>query len=690
MAAADSSAAAPPGAPAAPTAVAQNTDPSNSPPKPRIALTVGIVGHRLDFWRDGQQGLQRLQKVRADVLGALQKIKTAAQHAHDRHKPQFDDKQGPALTLVSALADGSDSIAAQIAHDLGYGLQAPLPFARSECETILASVAAIDGPPPLDHFKTLVEQANAVLVLPGRHRDGVEGNRAYEAAGLTVISQADILLAVWDHELTRGRGGTADMVAEAARVGLPIILVDAKGERPVELRWRGLKRTPAPIVTFDDLPHASLDACIDAVVDELVRPPQAPEQRKGLQRWYDEIANSINFAPAFSLLMAALRVRAMRRGDTFPDQPDALAKQYVAAAAPAVDPEKPELLACLAMPYGWADAVGIYCAQFFRSAFVINFTFAALAVIAASASVMMMDMEQWWRHVPVAIEIALIVCVGANTLLGGRLEWHHRWVEARELAERFRVAMPLWTLGLRPAFFPGEEQTWTGWYTRAMVRMQGLRSADLSAKNLADERLVLLNLLKDQRSYNHSNAGRMRRMEHRLEVIGLCLLIATLAVAVDHLRDGPAAAVVVGGFNHLVHRLCSAWTPHFLNPHEVTIWLSAALPALATATYGIRVIGDFEGIHQRGERTYRQLLMLSAAIKREAGQELDDEEKAQEKKEDDTSRQCGAMLKPTGVEQDSIDFTLLRARAGAAAEAMLGDVASWRLSAESRGLAIPG
>ncbi len=72
-----------------------------------------------------------------------------------------------------------------------------------------------------------------------------------------------------------------------------------------------------------------------------------------------------------------------------------------------------------------------------------------------------------------------------------------------------------------------------------------------------------------------------------------------------------------------------------------TIWLSAALPALATATYGIRVIGDFEGISHRAERTHRNLEQLIEAI-----------------------------------EQDPADLTLLPARASSAADEMFGDDAS--------------
>lgn len=685
------------GQPVAPVAVQPPAGPLTHPPKPHFALTVGIVGHRLKQWqiKDAagrplpQLDQETLGKVERDIRVALEAIKDAAALAHQNqlqaaqgHAPLFATRE-PVLTLVSALADGADTLAAKAALALGYRLDVPLPFARAEYRNDF-STDAVDARWPVarQDFDELLPQARAVLELPGRRKTAADSdeqglhkeNRAYEAAGLTVLSQADILLAVWDRGLSRGRGGSAEMIAEAARIGLPIILVDANGKKDIELRWRGLKRTPGPIVAFDDLPSATIADGMNRLVDDLVRPPQAIEQRDGLERWYGEIARSVNFAIPFSLLMSVLFTRRMRSSDIFPGSPDDLAQEYVEAANPTVTGVEP--IAHLAQPYGWADAVANRCSQFFRSAFVINFFFAALAVIAGSASVMTMNAHASSKALPVGIEIVLILCVVGNVALGRYWHWHHRWVEAREVAERFRTALPLWTLGLRPASFPGEEPTWTGWYTRAMVRMQSLRSADLSTNNLAPERSVLLNLLKSQRGYNQSSARRMHLMELRLERVGFSLLILTLAVAAYHLF-----AVVADAHPVLANPLVDALDRVQLL-HEGTIWASAALPALATATYGIRVIGDFEGIHQRGERTYRQLRQLAAAVKRDAGIALDED--------DIDPKEEAAALPEIPVHQDPIDFSLLRARARTAADALLGDVSSWRLSAESRGLAIPG
>jgi hypothetical protein len=676
------------GQPAAAAAVPPPVEPLKNPPKPHFALTVGIVGHRLRFWRtQDAAGVERLrvetlQKVSDDIRHALEAIKTAAAKAYQDHQSLFD-KHDPELTLVSALADGADAFAARAALALDYTVDAPLPFARAEYENDFSATAVEDyGAVPRREFHDLLQQAHAVLELPGQRKAAADSedqgrlkeNRAYEAVGLTVLSQADILLAVWDRGLPRGRGGTADMVAEAARIGVPIVLIDANGHKEIELRWRGLRRTPGPIVAFDDLPRATLGDGMDRLVDDLVRPPQSTEQRKGLQRWYGETASKVNIAIPFALLMTLLFTRRIRSGDVFPSSPDKLAKEYVEAANPTVTALEP--IAHLAEPYGWADAIANHCSQFFRSAFVVNFLFAALAVIAGSASVMTMESSTYRKAVPVAIEIGLILCVVGNVSLGRHLRWHNRWVEAREVAERFRAALPLWTLGLRPASFPGEEPTWTGWYTRAMVRMQRLRSADLSTKNLADERAVLLNLLASQRGYNHSSARRMHKMERRLEKTGFSLLLLTILVALYHLY------AVIAATHPALSNSFIAWLDNIEWLHDATIWASAALPALATASYGIRVIGDFEGIHQRGERTFRQLRQLAAAVKRDAGIALD---------EDDVDAKEEAAAPPDiPVQQDPIDFSLLRARARTTADALLGDVSSWRLSAESRGLAIPG
>ena len=234
------------------------------------------------------------------------------------------------------------------------------------------------------------------------------------------------------------------------------------------------------------------------------------------------------------------------------------------------------------------------------------------------------------------IEIALIILVLGNTVLGRRIGWHMRWLEAREIAERMRVAILFWILGAQPPAFFGEEPAWTGWYARAIIREQGMRRGRLDRDGMSAARAAMLHVLEQQHEYHRSNARKMKRREVGLERVGQVFFVATLLLAVVHGTTG-----------------------HFLDhiPYhkEILIMLGVILPTAATASYGVRVIGDFEGISKRSERT-------------ELGQ----------------LRVIEALLR------DPSDLILFRARAQVIADAMLGDVSSWRLSAESRDLAIPG
>jgi hypothetical protein len=659
--------AAPTGKPATPQAATpEAANRSDHPPKPRFALAIGIVGHRLKHWDDakGIDGrslrTEYLQKIAGDVHLALKAIKSAAIQAYHDHEPLFDDaadakQRAPELTLVSALADGADTIAAKAALDLGYALDVPLPFALVEYEKDFSSVA-VDGQIPLQNFRALVGNARSVLQLPGQRRTeadtkrqgNLKENRAYEAAGLTVLNQADILLAIWDGEGSRGRGGTAEMVAEAARQRIPIIHVDANGEAKPRILGGGDKLYVAADAV-EDLTPVELEMGLAKLVEDLVRPPAAVpskhEQLGLIERYAPALASETdalkrflgdrfrrrNLRPEFPIVLAMSGVRDRRHTDYWPNAPAELAEGYLALSPPASGCG-PSTAKILAEAYGWADAISIRFAQVFRSAVIANFTLAALTIILAAFS---LTLSPERKIVFVAIEFVLIGLILINTMRGWWVGWHRRWFEAREVAERLRTALPLWALGIRPAIFFGQEPTWTGWYARAIVRSQGMRNARQNPDWLADAHSTLQKVLRDQCTYHIKSAEQMGKLERRIELLGLFLFFATLLLA-----------LVFVGF---------LWLCPPTHEHVVLVTaISASLPALASAIYAIRVIGDFGGSARRSERTLAALELLQKA-----------------------------------AERDADDLRALRVIARAAAEAMLGDVASWRLATESRALDIP-
>jgi hypothetical protein len=112
------------------------------------------------------------------------------------------------LTGVSSLAEGADRLVAQAVLDRGGRLAVVLPLDAADYETDFADAAS------RAEFRRLLDAATAVTTMP----PAATREDAYAAAGAAMLAGCDVLLALWDGEPGRGRGGTAEVVA-AARAG---------------------------------------------------------------------------------------------------------------------------------------------------------------------------------------------------------------------------------------------------------------------------------------------------------------------------------------------------------------------------------------------------------------------------------------------------------------------------------------
>jgi hypothetical protein len=70
-----------------------------------------------------------------------------------------------------------------------------------------------------ENYLRLLTAARSVTTLayakPSAH--------AFDAAGQYIVERCDVLVAVWDGQPALGRGGTADAVAHARRLGREVI-----------------------------------------------------------------------------------------------------------------------------------------------------------------------------------------------------------------------------------------------------------------------------------------------------------------------------------------------------------------------------------------------------------------------------------------------------------------------------------
>lgn len=161
-------------------------------------VTIGVTGHR---------DLDNLEQISSGVDEALRKIK--------RSFPKED------LTIISPLAEGADRLVVWRAMENNVvNLVVPLPLEISDYLLDFNSISSNA------EFVTLLEQAAQVIELP------VEETRkaSYQSAGLYVLENSDVLIAVWDGQPARGPGGTGHIVAQARQKTIPLAWVFARNQ----------------------------------------------------------------------------------------------------------------------------------------------------------------------------------------------------------------------------------------------------------------------------------------------------------------------------------------------------------------------------------------------------------------------------------------------------------------------------
>jgi len=209
--------------------------------EPSLTFHVGVTGARV-------LGADAISALRVQLAALLERVKNhveilrngswATQRVASRLPSQ---PRAPLVVMVSPLAEGADRLAAAQALALGYELEAPLPFAQAEYEK--------DFPGSVDEFRSLLAQAGPrVLELEAARID--DGTYNYEAVGQLVVRRCDLLIAIWDGDKARGRGGTAEIVQYAAGRGRPIWWLRADGSG--DACW---------IESLDDLRHHRTCAC---------------------------------------------------------------------------------------------------------------------------------------------------------------------------------------------------------------------------------------------------------------------------------------------------------------------------------------------------------------------------------------------------------------------------------------------
>lgn len=568
--------------------------PTIHPLPPRVRFRVGITGHR------GPPKLpaESVAPVRATldrVLGVIAAEGLKAQAIYNKSAPPQGDAATAEFVLVSSLAEGADRLAAEAGLAADFTLEAVLPFHRTEYS---ADFKTEDSQAAYDH---LLQRSSAVFELDG---NVIDRPRAYETAGLIMLANIDLLITIWDGKLAAGVGGTAQIIGRAVSGGVPVIWIEPDNPSAIHLSWSPAEGIPAAdaIAQPRDMFRPAGESEVAQTVGEILALPTQGEARDLLTQYLRTKERRWNFCPWYSLLCWLFAGRPLSRGDFY--LPPVVAdtrrtwSDYL-SIVPRDRAQRPAIENILLPAFGVADHLANYYSLVYRSTYVFNFLFAALAV--ATALVGIFIHEPAVKSYCVSIELAFIGTILLTWRYGYRHQWHQRWLECRHLAEsvrQLRVFAPLGGSGVaeRPRRGVSIEQNWINWYAWTLRRQLPLPDRMVDRPYLEKVRDAVLRAeINDQIDYHQRNAARMHKLDHRLHFTGVLLFGATAGLCVAFL-----VLVWLGAVDRIE-------APHRILVLNSLTFLTALLPTLGAALAAIHAQGEFRTLAEQSARTAKRL-----------------------------------------------------------------------------------
>jgi hypothetical protein len=583
---------------------------------PGLAFTAAITGHRAI----AQGNVDRLTKIVAgllsDMSGAL--LDARSKSALDRDRPVD-------LRLLSALAQGADQIgaaAAARAEGERWSLEVILPYARDAYLAEMDAKAAPGGDKPSATARAFLAASPRPRTLELADWSPVPGatdklqdhwrNRRYWLIGQMLARRADLLIAIWRGGPAEGLGGTADVVADAYRTGVPVLWVhpDTLEVRAVlatgEHHGGGLLALAEQLqLEPESTAPAQVRAAIDQAVEMVLVPAGktrggdadydglaafaglAPERCNekvapttwwrfyDLFRWAMLLGTPDRPAPSFSLRVDHEREVWVARGDGdgFMDASDRRIGPFALAS----------------------DLVATRLGHAYRSGYLMIIMLTTLAVILAALGLLLP------KGAKPFLLIAELVALGAAFglyRLSLRLCWHRRLMNARHVAESLRGVRILAWLGLSGRRQVSADSPWTAWYSNATAALPALPDTRIGPEEVAALAGRISESLKDQLDYHRINHLRLSHIHERLDRIGWVAVGAAAAVTFLTL-------VAYLGFAHSgPHGGYPGWLQYMIYG---SVACGTVGPAIAAGLAGIRFQGDFERFAHRSHKTLGQL-----------------------------------------------------------------------------------
>jgi hypothetical protein len=425
-----------------------------------------------------------------------------------------------------------------------------------------------------------------------------------------VLSQSDILLAVWDGAPAKGVGGTAQIVEEAGTRDIPTVWIGSKPPHVTRLKVPEVSRESLAPNQQDDSGQAlsRLGGYLKGIL--------LPSEKSFAGRSYSELDKArAFFAEKPASKWPGWIFTAYRFFWTGPKKGGEELQAEWNRFIQSRDDLDLRYKTFFHHRFQWADNLAKSYVGKYRDSFVSSYLLGAFAVLFAFFGVRAAHLagpDPYEAHLAgvrwFVFELLAILVILITTLFGWRHRWHERWMDYRPLAESLRQMKFLDPLGRVPpsskvpahlaAGDPG--RTWFNWYFRALVRHAGMIGGPpkdilvLNSSYLEGFRNVLREAIDGQIEYHKNNYNTFHKLKRHSHFVG----------------QGLFFVAAVGCALHLIHmpRL------EFLELESVLGFVAIVLPGFGAALSAILHQGEFERIALRSETLERRLEELKGEL----------------------------------------------------------------------------
>ena len=457
--------------------------------------------------------------------------------------------------VVSALAEGADRLVTDqvFGHAERHGqkarLEVVLPFDRD----LYARLQEFSTQ-ATTNFEWWLDRASSLTELNG-DPDPERIDRAYEAASHHVVARSDVLVALWDGQPSRGKGGTADTLVFAAQIGKPCIWLPTYG---IAEPRDNLERGSAGEFLEDVRRRAALPPSRDEPFQQDIE-EDVLETLRGAFAELDEF-NKARLPP-----VADLRRRAKEELGELEKSDDWVALPFARAAM---------------------------LADRFQKRFMLATSLIALLAITAASALAASVSQEHPSHAWAWAEVVALSVLFVLFLYVHRRGVHRRWLSYRLLSERFRTAFFIAPVGIDFRRTAGLETVFVerraaDWLQRAFEEVWEARprTAQLDREQL---RRHLVNRWIDGQIKYHEKAFPRHKLRGSIftSLILLCFF-GTVLFAALHATDAV---------------------------ERVSILLTITLPVAAAALGVVLTVRQHRALADRYRRMYADLIAVRRAL----------------------------------------------------------------------------